>query len=55
MTFNGTKFQLTRQGKNEDLMDETTYFTDKMEDVLEQFDNLKKMWLRNQDKNRLDS
>ena len=41
MTFNGSKFQLMRYGKNEELKSETLYFTENMEDVITEFENLK--------------
>lgn len=34
MTFNGSKFQLVRYGKNEIIKNGTMYFTDEMEEVI---------------------
>ena len=41
MTFNGAKFQLMRYGNNQDLKNETLYFTEQMEDVIPEFETLK--------------
>ena len=41
MEFNGTKFQLLRFGNNEDLKHDTIYFTDKMSNVIEEFETVK--------------
>ena len=41
MTFNGSKFQLVRYGKNQMLKNDTIYFTDNMEDVIEEYETLK--------------
>ena len=41
MLFNGTKFQLLRYGPNEDLKNDTLYFTDKTENVIERFSSLR--------------
>ena len=41
MEFNGTKFQVMRYGENETLKENTIYFTDKMNHVIEEFENLK--------------
>ena len=50
MTFNGTKFQLLRYGKNENIKNETVYFTDEMENVIEQYENLKDLGVFMNDK-----
>ena len=50
MTFNGTKFQLVRYGKDEELKNETLYFTDQMENVIEQFESLKDLGVYMNDK-----
>ena len=41
MTFNSAKFQLMRYGNNQDLKNETLYFTEQMEDVIPEFETLK--------------
>ena len=41
MKFNGSKFQCIRYGPNEDLKKDTLYFTANMEEVIEQFSNLR--------------
>ena len=41
MEFNGTKFQVMRYGKNSEIKENTTYFTDDMKDVIERFEKLK--------------
>ena len=41
MEFNGTKFQLLRFGNNDDLKHDTIYFTDKMSNVIEEFETVK--------------
>ena len=41
MKFNGSKFQSIRYGQNEDLKNNTMYFTANMEGVIEQFSNLR--------------
>ena len=41
MKFNGTKFQVVRYGANENIKNDTTYFTDKMENIIEQFSTVK--------------
>ena len=41
MTFNGSKFQLVRYGKNEKIKSETMYFTDKREETTDEFEHLK--------------
>jgi hypothetical protein len=35
MRFNGTKFQLMRYGPNEEIKNDTLYFTDKTENIIE--------------------
>lgn len=41
MQFNGTKFQLMRFGDNEDLKENTIYFTEDMKEVIERFEKVK--------------
>ena len=41
MKFNGSKFQCIRYGQNEDLKNDTVYFTANMEGVIDQFSNLR--------------
>ena len=41
MKFNGTKFQLMRFGENDDLKDNTLYFTEEMKEVIERFEIVK--------------
>ena len=41
MKFNGAKFQLLRYGPNEDIKNNTTYFTGNMEETIEQFSSLR--------------
>ena len=41
MAFNGSKFQLIRYGKNEQIKEDTLYFTDKMDEVIQSFESLK--------------
>jgi hypothetical protein len=41
MEFNGTKFQLMRYGPNESLKEDTLYFTDEMNQVIERFETLR--------------
>ena len=50
MTFNGSKFQLVRYGKNEKIKDDTLYFTDNMEDVIERYEKLKDLGVIMNDK-----
>ena len=41
MKFNGNKFQLLRYGTNDDLKNNTVYFTGHMEEVIEQFSSIR--------------
>ena len=41
MQFNGSKFQLVRFGNNEDIKNETIYFTGDNEEIIERFDKLR--------------
>ena len=41
MLFNGKKFEILRYGKNEDLKNETNYFTPNFEDIIEEKDCLR--------------
>ena len=41
MKFNGTKFQLLRFDDNNDIKDDTNYFTDNMSHVIDQFETVK--------------
>ena len=38
MTFNGSKFQLMRYGRNENIEEDTIYFTNNIEEVIEEFE-----------------
>ena len=40
MVFNGTKFQVIRYGHDENLKNDTTYFTDDTRDIIERFEIL---------------
>ena len=50
MEFNGTKFQLLRYGENKDIKNETDYFTDEMQEIIEKFDKLKDLGVIMNDK-----
>ena len=41
MKFNGSKFQLLRYGPNEDIKNNTMYFTGQMEEVITEFSSLR--------------
>ena len=41
MEFNGAKFQILRFGDNDDLKNETIYFTDNMSNVIEEYETVK--------------
>ena len=41
MRFNGTKFQLLRYGPNEEIKNDTLYFTDKTENVIERLSTVR--------------
>ena len=41
MVFNGTKFQVIRYGTNENLKDDTNYFTDDTSEIIERFESLR--------------
>ena len=41
MKFNGKKFQVVRYGRNQDLKNETSYFTPEMEEIIERFTSLR--------------
>ena len=41
MLFNGSKYQVLRYGPNEDLKNETLYFTDNTEHIIERFSSLR--------------
>ena len=41
MMFNGTKFQLLRYGPDEDIKNNTLYFTDNTDNVIERFTSLR--------------
>ena len=41
MVFNGNKFQVVRYGQNEDMKNDTLYFTDNTSDVIERFESLR--------------
>ena len=41
MKFNGNKFQLMRYGNDDSIKDDTIYFTENMENIIERFDKVK--------------
>lgn len=41
MRFNGTKFQVLRYGTNNEVKENTEYFTDDMEDIIQQYSSLR--------------
>ena len=41
MVFNGSKFQLMRYGIDEDLKNDTTYFTEETTEIIERYENLR--------------
>ena len=41
MVFNGTKFQVVRYGYDEDLKNDSLYFTDDTKDIIERFETLR--------------
>ena len=41
MVFNGTKFQLMRYGSDEEIKNDTNYFTGETTDIIERFENLR--------------
>ena len=41
LKFNGTKFQIMRYGTNQEIKDDTIYFTDEMNEPIERFEKLK--------------
>ena len=41
MQFNGTKFQVVRYGANEEIKDDTLYFTNNMEHIIDRFSSVK--------------
>ena len=41
MTFNGSKFQLMRYGRKENIKEDTIYFINNMEEVIEEFEEIK--------------
>ena len=41
MKFNGSKFQLLRYGQKEEIKNNTMYFTADMEEIIDQFSNLR--------------
>ena len=41
MVFNGTKFQVVRYGYNDDLKEETLYFTEDTSEIIERFETLR--------------
>ena len=41
MKFNGTRFQIMRYGTNQEIKDDTTYFTEEMNEPIDRFEKLK--------------
>ena len=41
MAYNGIKFQVVRYGQNEELKNDTMYFTDEPQQVIERFESLR--------------
>ena len=54
MKFNGKKFQVMRYGTNEELKNDTTYFTEEMEDTIEQFKSLRDLGITMSDNAKFD-
>ena len=55
MKFNGKKFQLMRYGSNEDMKNSTSYFTENMEDVIQQFSSLRDLGITMSDNAKFDN
>ena len=41
MVFNGTKFQVMRYGHDKDIKDDTNYFTEETNEIIERFESLR--------------
>ena len=41
MVFNGTKFQLVRYGQDENIKNDTLYFTENTQEIIERFETLR--------------
>ena len=54
MKFNGSKFQLLRYGNNEEIKNNTIYFTTNMEEVIDQFSSLRDLGVIMSDSARFD-
>ena len=54
MQFNGTKFQVMRHGLNEDVKNDTIYFTDNMENVIDRFTSVKDLGMILSDDSRFE-
>ena len=54
MKFNGKKFQVMRYGADEDLKNRTTYFTENMEDIIQQFSSLRDLGIIMSDNGKFD-
>ena len=54
MKFNGSKFQLLRYGTNEEIKNNTIYFTTNMEEVIDQFSSLRDLGVIMSDNARFD-
>jgi hypothetical protein len=54
MKFNGSKFQVIRYGPNEDIKNDTIYFTEDMEDIIERFPSLRDLGVIMSDTGKFD-
>ena len=54
MKFNGKKFQVLRYGNNEELKNNTTYFTEEMEETIQQFSSLRDLGIIMSDNAKFD-
>jgi hypothetical protein len=54
MKFNGSKFQLMRYGPNEEIKDNTLYFTEDVEDIIERFSSLRDLGIIMSDTGKFD-
>ena len=54
MKFNGSKFQLLRYGTNEEIKNNTVYFTGHMEDIIDQFSSIRDLGVIMTDDGRFD-
>ena len=49
MEFNGSKFQVIRYGQNEDIKNDTTYFTGEYNEIIERFSSLRDLGVQLQE------